>query len=613
MRAHAQNRAVWTVTSALIALQLSACTSPAVGSLGERSPLDAVQTRAALPGLPPTEGTILLSLEENGLAHLFAVRPGDLPLTRLTQGEWNDTDPAISPDGSRLAFASDRSGYWDLYVLDLDSGEVVQRTNTPQYDSAPSWSPDAEWLAFETYIEDNLEVAILRATGQGEEPVRLTQNHAADHSPAWSPDGRRIAFVSTTSGSSDVWLADLDLVDADRFRNLTSTPDAAEGHPAWSSDGASLAWFAASPSSELSGIFVLDMDQEGEPPRWIGGGERVAWQPSGENVATTIPGANRSFLSAIDLQGNIQLPALALPGTPRGLDWGPGDVGRSLPPALDRASRETPVPLWSPVVAPASDVPGQRSHLVSLEGVQAPYAKLHDLVDESFTALRSRVLLEAGWDALANLQNAFVPLSASLEPGFQDDWLYTGRAFAINSLMSDAGWLVAVREDIGPRTYWRLYIRCTAQDGSLGEPLHHTPWDLGARYELDPDAYERGGRYVDVPAGYWLDVTALASAYGWERLPALPNWRSYFAGARFTEFALTGGLSWRDAMLELYPPDALVTPTRVLPPTVTPTRTPRPSATPGPSPTPRPTMSPTTTGTASATPLPTSTPPTIIP
>ncbi len=44
--------------------------------------------------------------------------------------------------------------------------------------------------------------------------------------------------------------------------------------------------------------------------------------------------------------------------------------------------------------------------------------------------------------------------------------------------MTNAGWMVAVREDFGAQTYWRLYLRAQLQDGSLGEPLHSQPWDL---------------------------------------------------------------------------------------------------------------------------------------
>jgi TolB protein len=233
--------------------------------------------------------------------------------------------------------------------------------------------------------------------------------------------------------------------------------------------------------------------------------------------------------------------------------------------------------------------------VVPLASVQAPYPQLQNLVEDSFNALRQRVIKDAGWDALASLENAFVPLTIALDPGLGDDWLYTGRAFALNSLMINAGWMAVVREDIGSQTYWRLYIRAQKQDGSEGKPIENSPWDLNARYNLDPAIYEAGGKYGTVPAGYWIDFTSLAQAYGWERLPALPNWRNYYAGTRFTEFALTGGLNWYSAMLQLYPQDALDTATPVLPPTLTPTITPIPSRTPRPTNTPRATFTPSLT------------------
>jgi TolB protein len=119
-----------------------------------------------------------------------------------------------------------------------------------------------------------------------------------------------------------------------------------------------------------------------------------------------------------------------------------------------------------------------------------------------------------------------------------------------------------------------------------------------------------------------VDVTSLAAQYGWERAPALPNWRTFFRGARFTEFVLTGGLDWYTAMLQLYPADILVTPTRLLPPTLTPTRTPTNTPTPTNTRTPRPptptrtptkTRTPTPTRTPSPTLPPTSTPVTVVP
>ena len=95
-----------------------------------------------------------------------------------------------------------------------------------------------------------------------------------------------------------------------------------------------------------------------------------------------------------------------------------------------------------------------------------------------------------------------------------------------------------------------------------------------------------------IPAGYWVDFTSLANEYGWQRIAAQDNWRSYFVGAQFNEFVLTDGLDWRAAMLQLYPTDIFVTPTVVVPPTLTRTKTPIPYAYKSLTPTVTPTLTP---------------------
>jgi hypothetical protein len=120
------------------------------------------------------------------------------------------------------------------------------------------------------------------------------------------------------------------------------------------------------------------------------------------------------------------------------------------------------------------------------------------------------------------------------------------------------------------------------------------PWDFAARTGTS-QAYEAGGAFMTtIPAGYWVDLTSLAAWFGWERLPALTTWRTYYSGAHFNELVFIQGLDWYPAMLELYPAEALVTPTLVIPPTRTVTRTPLyfRSPTPTRTPTPRPTNTP---------------------
>jgi len=563
--------------------------------------------------LPVSDGSdkVFLSIEENGYAHLFVYHPQNYPLTRITTGEWNDIAPALSPDRTKLAFASDRNNFWDVYVMDLQTGNVTQITNSNEYDSAPSWSPDGLFLAYETYINENLEIAVVNVDSK--EVIQLTYDSASDHSPAWAPDGRHIAFVSSRGGDSDMWLADLDLAGDERYQNLSNTPFASENYPVWNFDGSQLLWSSISQTVGFSGLYIWNANEPTRAAQWIGDGMIGTWNENANQVIAVVSAPNQYFITSYDLEGKVLQASLPLSGRVRGLTWGEAKLSDPLPDSFIQASQTNPQPLWSPIVTPGPEAPNQRWYVVDIEDVQAPYPQLHELVDESFTALRTRVIIETGWDALASLENAFVPLTTKLEPGFDDDWLYTGRAFAINSLMANAGWMVTLREDIGAQTYWRIYIRASVQDGSLGEPIHNAPWNLNARYDLDPVTYEQGGEYARVPAGYWIDITSLVSAYGWERLPSLPNWRTYYKGARFSTFVLTNGLSWYDAMKELYPAEALATPTRVFAPTLTPTPTPTSTPTKRPTRTPRITFTPSSTPTITPLPSSTPTPPTVIP
>ena len=550
-----------------------------------------------------TQEIVLLSAEEDGYSHLFAYIPDRMPFTRLTNGDWDDITPAASPDGTKIAFASNRLGHWDLFLMDLSTGGLTQLTDTPEYEGAPSWSPDGTFLAYETYLNENLDIVIAPAEDPANGAIFLTGSSAAEHSPAWAPGGRQIAFIS----DGEVLLADLDKTGDERFQNLSRTPLAVESHPTWSPDGSRLAWASQSQSIGRNGVYVWDAARQ-LPAGWIGDGNLPAWNAGGDQIITTVPAPNANFLAIYSSDGRVIQPLAPIALQVTSLIWGNLLLPDPMPQIFAQAAQFTPAPLWAANGEPLSEGANDRWSLVELEDVQAPFPQLHDLADEAFLALRERVQWEAGWDALASLENAFVPLTSDLDPGFGESWLYTGRGFVINSLMTNAGWMVAVREDFGAQTYWRLYLRAQAQDGTLGIPLHDPPWDLRARYNLDPQVYEQGGTYSEVPPGYWVDVTSLAAQYGWERVPALPNWRTFFRGARFSEFVLTGGLDWYSAMLQLYPPEVLVTPTRLLPPTLTPTRTPTATPTPTNTRTPRPTRTSTPTRTPSITPTPSNTP-----
>jgi TolB protein len=522
------------------------------------------------------QGVLFLSMRDGDHIHLFAYHPLYLPLARITNQAWDDITPAISPDGTHLAYSSRQNGYWDIYILDLVSGKQERITDSPEYEAYPTWSPDGQWIAYERYNGTNLDIYLQSLTEPSSAPIQLTNDPATDRSPAWSPNGREIAFVSSRTGNEEIWLARLDNID-DRFINISRSPQSRSRFPVWSADGQRLAWAAEKDGDHE--LIEQSMDPaHPQPAHLVGEGDRAAWSPDGSTLFSEVRDPQGSGLAAYSTRtGRLSLPLSPLPGSLYGMTWAKGPIVGWLAEKIEKPDTSTPAPFWQPVLT-LTIYPVGRMGLVTLPDVAAPQPKLHDAVDEAFFALRMRIAVETGWDALSNLENAYLPLTTPPTPSIQDDWLYTGRAFAFNPLLMSAGWIVITKEDFAGQIYWHAYIKARYQDGSMGAPLDDMIWDINARYSGEPKAYENGGQLANAPAGYWVDLTEIAQRYGWERLPSLMNWRTFYQSIRYNEFVITGGLTWEQAMAQLYPPEALSTPTSV--PSFTPTVNDTPSPTP---------------------------------
>ena len=551
-----------------------------------------------IPAVIPTQegmrqqGIMILSMTDGYYSHLFAYNPQYLPFTRLTNSNWDDIAPAISPNGTDLVYSSRKNGYWNLYQMELTSGKTTQLTDTPEYDSDPTWAPDNQWLAYDSYVDGNLDIYIRSMVDPNQALIRLTDAPEPDYSPSWSPKGRTVAFVSTRSGEEEIWLARLDQTN-DRFTDVSRSPESADEHPDWSPDGRYLAW--SSSQNGFHTIKVWDSQNPDLPAIEVGSGSWPVWSPNGDTILTEMSSANEIAMGAFHLaNGTLMFPPVPLYGALHGVVWKAGQVpdliaGLSLP-----ANATAPqAHIWKPVLSVNPPPPDGRFGIVPLTDVSAPFPYLHDAVDESFQALRVQVAKEVGWDMLSSLENAYVALTEPPTPSMDENWLMTGRAIALNPLPLYAGWMAIVREDFDGQTYWRLYLKARFQDGSQGAPLMQHPWNLNARYDGDPSSYEKGGDLAPIPQGYWVDFTEIALRYGWERLPSQVNWRSFFPAIRFNQYVLSDGLDWRTAMAEIYPPELLQMPTLVPTSTATPTETPADNSDQTTTPTPTVTMTPT--------------------
>ncbi len=512
---------------------------------------------------PSIYGTLVLSIQEGADTHLFAYRPlveqssqhGNqaLPLTRLTSGNHDDIDPAVSPDGSKIAFSSNRGGPWDVYILNLETGETEQFTNTLAYEGSPTWSPDGKWLAYESYQNQNLEILIQDAARAGG-PINLTNHPAVDHSPSWSGQGRRISFISLRDGSPQIWMANLDSPDEEKATAITAYQAAVVKHPTWTADGRYLTWAVISDQGSHT-LTTWDSQHPERDPFPSGTGDWPVWDGAGKILYTLVETPYQTFLTGYPGEAAdfpILLPAVKMPGAVKGLSWAPEIQLNTL--QTSSSALNSP----SASAASGNSNPAADLDLTPISGVQVPFSQLNEQAVDSFQTLRSATEDLLGWDYLGTLDNAYVPLSEPLDPGIERDWLHTGRAIEISDLPRKAGWMHVVREDYFGETYWRIYLRTSNQQGYLGRPLKDLPWDFDARYAGSNQNYENGGSLASAPpAGYYLDFTDLAAAHGWERLPALRIWQSSNALARFQKFVFRENLTWWEAMLQIHPGGAV--------------------------------------------------------
>lgn len=172
------------------------------------------------------------------------------------------------------------------------------------------------------------------------------------------------------------------------------------------------------------------------------------------------------------------------------------------------------------------------SVLVKLIGVSAPKPSMHFKAAEKYNQLRNEVLKKSGVDFLAKCGDILRAANfVSNKDGVATrSWHKTGRAFDYDQESRN---LVIAPEIIGGKQFFRTYLKCAVQDGSLGKKL---------------TVKTMNGSSV---TAFLFDFTKAAEDIGFRRIPAWSDWRKSWNRREFWHYQFDEGKSWDDAMLEL--------------------------------------------------------------
>jgi Tol biopolymer transport system component len=226
-RRSARRRAAAFGSGSAVALLLVALTWLAISAEPGRDaePATPAPSSVAHPMTPHSVAVVGL---DGGRRRVFTGLPGDV------------FSPALSPDGTSLAFVTSINGSPRLVVSRSGQGQRVMAPSLAAV--SPVWSPDGGAIAFVGWSEDmNRDIYVVDGDGGGLE--RLTSSSDDDETPAWSPDGTTLAFARnpTTDEFSDrVEIWSVSTTDGDESR-LTRN-DAWDAYPTWSPDGESIAY-----------------------------------------------------------------------------------------------------------------------------------------------------------------------------------------------------------------------------------------------------------------------------------------------------------------------------------------------------------------------------------
>ena len=232
------------------------------------------------------------------------------PLWDTDSGQYagaSEYDPEWSPDGTQLAFSSNKDGDFEIFLMNPDGSGVRRLTDNGVLDRDPTWSPDGNSIVFATSDNPtygNEDLSIIRrdplsASGWSA-PETLLSRAGSDRTPEFSPDGTKVAFAC--DGQSDRWnicVMDSNGTNATWLFGVGIQDDVL---PTWSPDGSKIAFTStrsgrSATKTTASGLWIMNAD--GSSPRRITPDNNMEhypdWGPNANEIAVQTHSSKNGF------------------------------------------------------------------------------------------------------------------------------------------------------------------------------------------------------------------------------------------------------------------------------------------------------------------------------
>ncbi len=317
-----------------------------------------------------SNGRIVFVSDRDGYPEIYTMEDNGSNVQRLTNSESRDLDPAWSPDGTQIAFSSDRNGLaTDIYVMDANGINPTNLTNNPSSnDSNPAWSPDGTQIAFSRSSQGRSEIYIINTDGSNLTKLVDSTIRSRNMMPTWSPDGTRIMFTSADEAPRVGFVAvylEIISVDGTSRIQLPRILDTA-GHPDWSPINGLITFYNAGINIE---VFTMDSEASNEVaitttpqglnmshqnPSWSPDGTKIAYE--GQIFGQSNPDSDEDiYIIDLNTGKNINITAV-FDSNDTMPDWQPIESNCTLnclsSPILfpiKNTANPTPLFIWSPV------------------------------------------------------------------------------------------------------------------------------------------------------------------------------------------------------------------------------------------------------------------------